>query len=1431
MKTDKKSSFVETNKSKFQKLSLIKDKNINGKLNASFKSNYTEKANNISLNMSFSKVGTFRNNRNTGFNNNKTLFSNNMGFVSHFGKGNTKRTNDKQNNNINIFNLNSNKNNNFINNTFEMNNSENSDNEENLKYVENELKNKIKDMTIIMQDNKSFNMDFKWKGIDIISIEEEEYRRTKKFKKIKKKRKKNKIKEKKIRKILKKSALYDSLDEEENQGDDNLGCFFIDPEGVFILILDTFVFVASFICFLYTPLQIAKSKCFCIEEYVFIKIIFLLIDLIFIFDLFISFFRGYYNYEYQLIKETKLIVKHYIKSNFFFDFLEALPFNIMIFYFCINNEKFKPDGPLCLYNGINGIYSAIKLFSGLKIFKILKVMNKKKNKAYYYLKEIDDHIIEQIIRLFSFVLLFLGSMNAFICIHIFIGIQSYPNWLIAMGIQDLNFIQIYIAALYGIIETLTTVGYGDVVINSFTEICFQIVLLSVGIVAYSWLITIIGNYVKNESKADLKHSKDLTTLEEIRIEYPTMSFKLYNKIHQHLKSVSNQQKKIDLNILVNSLPYSIKNMLLFRIYNIYIERLNIFKRCDNTDFISRLLTNFIPLFSRQKALLIREGENIENLFFVKTGKLSLDAALDLKEPQESIKRYLYEKFDDVIEKDKKNETHINKEIKETVNPHDIQIEKVNTGIQNIFNQKKNSLSVNSYHESRIEQEIGKCDLGGSEDFEERNYKFLCIMAIKKNENFGITYMQLNKPCPLSLRVKSKKADIFILRKYDVINISKAYPSIWKKISENALYNMIGIKNKTFDILKNYCSYHGIVIDDKKPKKTDKINPLNILEIKEMMELEKIKKEEQELFEKKTKKLKEKTKKKISITKKRSKSQIINEHKIIANIRNKIINKNHDNSKTFSPFITKLEYNKASGKLGYNSIFKQKSFKDNLYNFKLQLSNQKSIKEEDNNINELQKSKINNKSNKKEKKNRLELPNNKIINEEKNNIVTSFTIISEEKNNKNHKENKNIKEEEEEKIIKSNIIDDTDKLYINENDKLYPNTLSNLSPIFSSILKKKILKKNYKNKHYYKQMCLKLTEALNNLIKNITAKNEYEYNSPVNKNNPLTFKNNNYLISYSNLIFPITEKLKNNNDLMSSTSQTKSEASIIDKLSIEKNDSIEYKSIYNNLNIISNGNYEKNKEMQKKTEDFIKSYYQNIITKTKSKNYSKTPKTKKKEKKDISFSLSLRNISEIKSNDSYKDSINSKTKQIQTGKNSPKKILKKDYDSKKNKKNKKIKFSIPINNKISANNIIDNSPINKDTFTKIINSNHINLNVSETSENNIINNKNLISGNEKKIFNYKEKKAKTFINKMFNKKKKEKESINKSQSKEFLYEFNNFNPEIGLRNNINFEELKNKTLNKLNTYSYRGNSKSQKIGSNKNVSLDNGDKINNNCIMF
>ena len=69
------------------------------------------------------------------------------------------------------------------------------------------------------------------------------------------------------------------------------------------------------------------------------------------------------------------------------------------------------------------------------------------------------------------------------------------------------------------------------------------------------------------------------------------------------------------------------------------------------------------------------------------------------------------------------------------------------------------------NESHIEKEIVKCDLNGEgEDFEIGNYQFLHILSILQKEPFGKLYLLLNKSSPISLRVKSKKVDLFLLRK-------------------------------------------------------------------------------------------------------------------------------------------------------------------------------------------------------------------------------------------------------------------------------------------------------------------------------------------------------------------------------------------------------------------------------------------------------------------------------------------------------------------------------------------------------------------------------------------------------------------------------------------------------------------------------------------
>jgi hypothetical protein len=50
-------------------------------------------------------------------------------------------------------------------------------------------------------------------------------------------------------------------------------------------------------------------------------------------------------------------------------------------------------------------------------------------------------------------------------------------------------------------------------------------------------------------------------------------------------------------------------------------------------------------------------------------------------------------------------------------------------------------------------------------------------------------MFLNKRCPLSVKVKSKKAELFLLMKTDAVEISMNFPKIWRKIIKNSLFNM------------------------------------------------------------------------------------------------------------------------------------------------------------------------------------------------------------------------------------------------------------------------------------------------------------------------------------------------------------------------------------------------------------------------------------------------------------------------------------------------------------------------------------------------------------------------------------------------------------------------------------------------------------------
>ena len=93
-----------------------------------------------------------------------------------------------------------------------------------------------------------------------------------------------------------------------------------------------------------------------------------LIDIIFLFDFIISLFRGYYDFEMNIIRNNKKIIIHYLKSYFFIDFLQAIPlFSIIRIFMKPSKYTYFGDSE---YETLLIVF--LLFIKPLKVFKILK---------------------------------------------------------------------------------------------------------------------------------------------------------------------------------------------------------------------------------------------------------------------------------------------------------------------------------------------------------------------------------------------------------------------------------------------------------------------------------------------------------------------------------------------------------------------------------------------------------------------------------------------------------------------------------------------------------------------------------------------------------------------------------------------------------------------------------------------------------------------------------------------------------------------------------------------------------------------------------------------------------------------------------------------------------------------------------------------------
>ena len=549
-------------------------------------------------------------------------------------------------------------------------------------------------------------------------------------------------------------VIEDSFDENESDEEYEEDSFLINPESNAFLIYDMIILIGSLYCLIFIPYDV-MGECFCYENKKNIK--FYLnygIDILFIIDLIINFFLEYYNKKDKLIKNRMKIINNYLKGWFFFDFLTALPFNILYNYYC----KYFPNKICYTYEKSNIVYYLV-LLKNLKSIKIFKMPANKKNQFITRLTEeaSDNPSLNEKKDLIIELLLVLFGLHILSCIHIFIGRYAYPGWIFANELQNFSLLNIYMISVYYLIQTMTTVGYGDISSDSFIEIIFRIILLAVGIICYSWLISNISNSINKQSYASMNFSNDLIILENIRREHTDLPFNIYRDIKNYLEHKHFRRNIYDKNLLINSLAYSLKNNLLFSMYKSEIERFSFFKGISNTNFISELLYNFSSAICKKNEIIMNENEIIEEIVFVKEGRLSLELPIDMEKPEISTEEYLSQRFMNFA---------FNCDSDNKFNIDELNISK---------------LSISSLLEERRESNLFQIKNEKLKKAEKEEHKilYLRIFDIHKDEDYGEIYMFYGKRSPFKVKVKSKRAKLYTIKRDNFFSIIDTFKNTFK----------------------------------------------------------------------------------------------------------------------------------------------------------------------------------------------------------------------------------------------------------------------------------------------------------------------------------------------------------------------------------------------------------------------------------------------------------------------------------------------------------------------------------------------------------------------------------------------------------------------------------------------------------------------------
>jgi potassium voltage-gated channel Eag-related subfamily H protein 6/hyperpolarization activated cyclic nucleotide-gated potassium channel 2 len=268
-----------------------------------------------------------------------------------------------------------------------------------------------------------------------------------------------------------------------------------------------------------------------------------IVDVVFLIDIVMNFKFAYWDQDYEIVDNRKIIAYKYLKSWFIVDFLAVLPFNLILKIVAASYGH-------SLEGNLGRVPKLMKLASLVRILKI----NQERNKILQLISKIFS-LQGGIDRILFFVMLFLTLTHINACLWVYIAKfdPDNPNtWINMIGMADHDDFELYVSSFYFVITTITTVGYGDITAFNTTERIFCCMLMIIGVLAFSFSTGSLSSFQTQHDSSQAILREKMNTLNQINQQYH-ISPNLFDEIRRLIK-YEHQKSKIDLKDFQNSLP-------------------------------------------------------------------------------------------------------------------------------------------------------------------------------------------------------------------------------------------------------------------------------------------------------------------------------------------------------------------------------------------------------------------------------------------------------------------------------------------------------------------------------------------------------------------------------------------------------------------------------------------------------------------------------------------------------------------------------------------------------------------------------------------------------------------------------------------------------------------------------------------------------------